>query len=112
LANWPTTDYRPEYLPRYEFLGDQVSGKPRYYPTVTHEEFVNMGRIAELMQGGNLFEGLGVPVLDAANDWVMLCDSPAMMRDHAIVEVIPNAGMAEFLRPLRRSPSDTRRASP
>jgi len=26
-----------------------VTGKLRYYPTVTREEFVNMGRITELM---------------------------------------------------------------
>jgi len=58
-----------------------VTGKLRYYPTVTREEFVNMGRITELMQSGKLFEDLGVPPLDVASDRVMLCGSPAMLRD-------------------------------
>jgi len=49
--------------------------------SVTREEFVNMGRITELMESGKLFENLGVPPLDAANDRVMLCGSPAMLRD-------------------------------
>ena len=40
-----------------------------------------MGRITELMESGKLFEDLGVPPLDAANDRVMLCGSPAMLRD-------------------------------
>ncbi len=74
-------DYLLEHLPRHEFLGDLVTGKLRYYPTVTREEFVNMGRITELMQSGKLFEDLGVPPLDVANDRVMLCGSPAMLRD-------------------------------
>ena len=74
-------DYLLEHLPRHEFLGDLVAGKLRYYPTVTREEFVNMGRITELMESGKLFEDLGVPPLDVANDRVMLCGSPAMLRD-------------------------------
>ncbi len=74
-------DYLLEHLPRHEFLGDLVTGKLRYYPTVTREEFVNMGRITELMESGKLFEDLGVPPLDLANDRVMLCGSPAMLRD-------------------------------
>ncbi len=74
-------DYLVGHLPRHEFLGDLVAGKLRYYPTVTREEFVNMGRITELMESGKLFEDLGVPPLDVANDRVMLCGSPAMLRD-------------------------------
>ncbi len=74
-------DYLLEHLPRHEFLGDLVTGKLRYYPTVTREEFVNMGRITELMESGKLFEDLEAPPLDVANDRVMLCGSPAMLRD-------------------------------
>ena len=40
-----------------------------------------MGRITEQMESGKLFEDLGVPALDQANDRVMLCGSPAMLRD-------------------------------
>ncbi|MCZ2095666.1 MAG: ferredoxin--NADP reductase [Anaerolineae bacterium] len=74
-------DYLVGHLPRHEFLGDLVAGKLRYVPTVTREEFVTMGRITELMESGKPFEDLGLPPLDAASDRVMLCGSPAMLRD-------------------------------
>jgi len=74
-------DYLIEHLPAHEFLGDLVTSKLRYYPTVTREEFVHMGRITELIESGKLFEDLGVPPLDPAVDRVMICGSPAMLRD-------------------------------
>jgi len=74
-------DYLVGHLPSHEILGDLVTSKLRYYPTVTREEFVNMGRITELMQSGKLFRDLGVPELDPIDDRVMICGSPAMLRD-------------------------------
>src|SRR5690606_4868518 len=74
-------DYLVGHLPSHEFLGDLVTSKLRYYPTVTREEFVHTGRITELIESGKLFADLGVPGLDAAVDRVMLCGSPAMLRD-------------------------------
>jgi ferredoxin--NADP+ reductase len=74
-------DYLVGHLPAHEILGDLVTSKLRYYPTVTREEFVNMGRITELMQSGKLFRDLGVPELDPIDDRVMICGSPAMLRD-------------------------------
>lgn len=80
-------DYLIEHLPAHEFLGEMVTSKLRYYPTVTREEFVNMGRITELIESGKLFEDLGVPPLDPEVDRVMICGSPAMLRDlKAILE--------------------------
>jgi ferredoxin--NADP+ reductase len=74
-------DYLIEHLPADEFLGDLVTSKLRYYPTVTREEFVHMGRITELIESGKLFEDLGVPGLDPAVDRVMICGSPGMLKD-------------------------------
>lgn len=74
-------DYLIEHLPAHEFLGDLVTSKLRYYPTVTREEFVHMGRVTELIESGKLFEDLGVPALDPAVDRVMICGSPAMLKD-------------------------------
>ena len=74
-------DLLEEQLPRHEFLGELVSSKLRYYPTVTREPYKNMGRMTELMESGKLFSDLGVPPLDPATDRVMLCGSPAMLRD-------------------------------
>ncbi len=74
-------DMLVEHLPRHEFLGELVTSKLRYYPTVTRQSYRNMGRATELIQTGKLFTDLGVPPLDPAHDRVMICGSPAMLRD-------------------------------
>ena len=74
-------DYLVEHLPSHEFLGDLVTSKLRYYPTVTREEFVNTGRITELIESGKLFADLGVSGLDPESDRVMICGGPDMLRD-------------------------------
>lgn len=68
-------------LPAHEFLGDIVSSQLMYYPTVTREPFRNMGRIPDLLENGKLCNDLGVPQLNPAEDRVMICGSPAMLRD-------------------------------
>ncbi len=74
-------DMLVEHLPQHEFLGELVTDKLRYYPTVTRESYRNMGRMTELIESGKLFTDLGVPPLDPAVDRVMICGSPAMLRD-------------------------------
>ncbi len=74
-------DMLMEHLPKHEFLGELVTDKLRYYPTVTRESYRNMGRMTELIENGKLFVDLGVPPLDPAADRVMICGSPAMLRD-------------------------------
>ena len=69
------------HLPGHEFLGELVTSKLRYYPTVTREPYRNMGRVTELIGTGKLFDDLGVPPLDRAHDRVMICGSPGMLRD-------------------------------
>lgn len=68
-------------LPNDELLGELVSGKLIYHPTVTREPFRNPGRITDLIESGRLFTDLGVPSIAAADDRVMLCGSPAMLTD-------------------------------
>ena len=70
-----------EDLAQHELLGEVVAGKLKYYPTVTREPFRNQGRMSDLIESGKLFADLGVPPLDPAVDRVMLCGSPAMLRD-------------------------------
>ena len=74
-------DLVTEHLPAHEFLGDMVTSKLRYYPTVTREAYKNMGRVTELMESGKMFTDLGLPALDPAHDRVMICGSPGMLRD-------------------------------
>jgi ferredoxin--NADP+ reductase len=70
-----------EHLPNHEFLGELVSSKLRYYPTVTREPFRNTGRITDLIESGKLFEDLDVPPFDPTVDRVMICGSTEMLRD-------------------------------
>jgi ferredoxin--NADP+ reductase len=70
-----------EHLPQHEFLGEMISKQLLYYPTVTRETYRNMGRVTELMESGKLFDDLKLPGLDPLNDRVMLCGSPAMLKD-------------------------------
>jgi ferredoxin/flavodoxin---NADP+ reductase len=74
-------DLLVDHLPQHEFLGDMVSSQLRYYPTVTREAWRNMGRITELIDNGKLFADLGLPTLNPADDRVMICGSPGMLRD-------------------------------
>jgi ferredoxin--NADP+ reductase len=78
-------DVLVEHLPNHEFLGDMISSKLRYYPTVTREQYKNMGRVTDLMNSGKLFSDLGVPALDPAVDRIMICGSPGMLRDLKIM---------------------------
>ncbi|MEJ2045418.1 MAG: ferredoxin--NADP reductase [Reinekea sp.] len=68
-------------LPENEYFGDMVREQLIYYPTVTREQYVNMGRITELMESGKLFSDIGLPNMDPERDRFMICGSPAMLKD-------------------------------
>jgi len=68
-------------LPNNEFFGEGVRSKLIYYPTVTREPFRNRGRLTDLIENGKLFEDIGLPPLDIEDDRLMLCGSPAMLKD-------------------------------
>jgi ferredoxin--NADP+ reductase len=70
-----------EQLPAHEFLGELVSSKLRYYPTVTREAYEHTGRVTDLIDSGKLSDDLQLPPLDPAHDRVMICGSPGMLRD-------------------------------
>ncbi|HEY9065185.1 MAG TPA: ferredoxin--NADP reductase [Burkholderiaceae bacterium] len=86
-------DLLTEHLPAHEFLGDLVTSKLRYYPTVTREAYRNMGRVTALIESGKLFKDLGVPDLDPEADRVMICGSPGMLRD--LKHMLEGRGFAE-----------------
>lgn len=68
-------------LPKHEFLGEFASQQLLYYPTVTRESYRNMGRITDLIQTGKLQADLGLPPLNPEDDRIMLCGSPALLKD-------------------------------
>ena len=74
-------EYLTEHLPTHEILGDLVAKQLSYYPTVTREEFINKGRITTLLDNGKLHQDLDLPDLNPAEDRVMICGSPGMLRD-------------------------------
>jgi ferredoxin--NADP+ reductase len=68
-------------LPDDEYLGEMISEKLVYYPTVTREPFQNRGRVTDLITSGQLFTDIGQTPFDPAQDRVMLCGSPQMLED-------------------------------
>ena len=70
-----------EELPTNEYFGEDVRDKLVYYPTVTREKFRNQGRLTDLIGSGKLFADIAMPPLDPARDRVMVCGSPAMLKD-------------------------------
>ncbi len=74
-------DYITQELPKDEFLGEMVSQQLLYYPTVTREPFERQGRIPDLVRSGQMAKELGLPQLNPQTDRVMICGSPAMLRD-------------------------------
>jgi ferredoxin--NADP+ reductase len=73
--------HRIEELKSHEFLGDLVRDKLHYYPTVTREPHTNHGRLTTLLASGKLPRDLHLPLVDPAEDRVMVCGSPAMLKD-------------------------------
>ena len=82
-----------EELPRHEFLGELISGKLIYYPTVTREPFRNRGRLTDLITSNKLFDEIGLPHLSIDNDRVMMCGSPSMLAD--LVTILRQNGFDE-----------------
>jgi len=74
-------DYITQELPKHEFLGEMVSRQLLYYPTVTREPFRNQGRMTDLLANDKIAADLGIPPLNPAEDRVMICGSPEMLRD-------------------------------
>jgi ferredoxin--NADP+ reductase len=74
-------DYIDWELTAHEHLGEVVKAKLVYYPTVTRERFKFEGRITELIESGKLFRDVGLDGLDPAHDRIMICGSPAMLKD-------------------------------
>jgi ferredoxin--NADP+ reductase len=70
-------------LPNDEIFAEMVKDKLIYYPTVTREAFRNQGRLTDLIKNGKLFEDIGLPRFNPADDRAMICGSPTMLDDSA-----------------------------
>ena len=74
-------DYITQELPKHEFLGEMISQQLLYYPTVTREPYKHQGRVTTAIETDQIAKALNVPPLNAAEDRVMICGSPEMLRD-------------------------------
>ena len=74
-------DFIKAELAENEFLGDVIREKLIYYPTVTREAFFYEGRLTDLINNGKLFDDIGLPPLSREHDRVMICGSPAMLKE-------------------------------
>lgn len=86
-------EYISEELPQNEFFGDIVREKLIYYPTVTRDEFENVGRVTNVLRDGTLAKKIGLPQPDPAHDRFMLCGSPSMLKEMA--QILDDAGFTE-----------------
>jgi ferredoxin--NADP+ reductase len=68
-------------LPAHELLGELVSAKLTYVPSVTREAFPTTERITTMIETGSLTGRLGLPPLSPERDRAMLCGSEAMNAD-------------------------------
>lgn len=82
-----------EDMPEDEHFGDLVKNQLIYYPTVTREDFENMGRLTELIESEKIFNDIGLPPLNRETDRVMICGSPAMLKN--LVEILEAKGFEE-----------------
>ena len=77
-----------------EFFGEIVQEKLIHYPTVTREPYRFQGRITDLIESGKLFADIGQPSFNPAEDRVMLCGSPGMLKD--LVRMLEERGFREW----------------
>lgn len=62
-------------------VGEQASQQLIHIAATTRENYPTMGRITTRIEDNSLFEALGVPAFDPANDRVMICGSMDMLKD-------------------------------
>ena len=74
-------DYITQVLPENEYFGDMVKAQLVYYPMVTREAFASHGRVTDMLVPGALGERLGLSEFDPEYDRIMICGSPAMLKD-------------------------------
>ncbi len=76
-----------------ELFGEIVQEMLIHYPTVTREPYVHQGRITDLIESGKFFDDIGQPPFNPSEDRVMLCGSPALLKD--LVRMLEERGFRE-----------------
>lgn len=74
-------DFIEKELPEHPLVGEMAKQQLSYYPSVTREDFVNQGRITDLLRSEKICRDLQLPPIDKENDRFMLCGSPEMIAE-------------------------------
>jgi len=74
-------------------VGEDATGKLRYFPTTTREPSPHMGRVTDRLRDGSLFAELGVPPIDPEHDRAMVCGSIGLNTD--MKEILEGFGLRE-----------------
>ncbi|CEL12516.1 Ferredoxin--NADP reductase [Candidatus Portiera aleyrodidarum] len=82
-------------------LKKKIKKKLIYYPTITRENYINQGRITEIIIKGKLFKELKLPYINLNSDRLMLCGNKNMLKE--ISEYLKNLG---FKKSLINNPND------
>ncbi|MEP1765048.1 MAG: ferredoxin--NADP reductase [Sulfitobacter sp.] len=82
-----------EALPDDPLIGELVGDKLKYYPTTTREPSDIEGRISDHLRDGRVFEALGTPAWNNAEDRVMVCGNLALNKD--IMSICEAHGLLE-----------------
>ncbi|MBB6254393.1 ferredoxin--NADP reductase [Nitrospirillum iridis] len=82
-----------KHLPNDEYVGEMLRDKLVYYPTVTREPFRTEGRLTDLIRNGKFFADIGEKPFDPAQDRVMICGGPAVLKE--LQDLCEEAGMKE-----------------
>lgn len=77
----------------HDILGDMAAGKLRYFASTTQEPSNHMGRVTDLVEGGGLFETLGLPHWHPETDRLMICGSLDMCKD--VAALAERAGLTD-----------------
>jgi ferredoxin/flavodoxin---NADP+ reductase len=67
----------------HPLIGEMVTAQLHYVPSVTRENFTQIGRITTLLADGKLASTLALPPLDADFDRIMICGSIGLNQDIA-----------------------------
>ena len=74
-------------------VGEEAREKFTHYTSVTQEPYARAGRITTLISSGRIFEELGLPAWDPAEDRVMICGSMGLNTD--VKALCEAAGLSE-----------------
>ncbi|AGI27246.1 Ferredoxin--NADP reductase [Candidatus Portiera aleyrodidarum] len=64
-----------------EYINNKIKKHLIYYPTITRENYINKGRITELIIQGKLFKDLNLPYINFHYDKLMLCGNKNMLKE-------------------------------